>query len=140
MNIDICINTKKPSPNMKAAMEEYAKRLSAYCKIKLNYLPLQQQKLQEMIRDTLSREHSTAYRITQGTSDFSSEEFAARLDSMGIQGISHISFFIGYPECESSIPSLSLTQITMSDMLTGVVLCEQLYRSYRIIHDQPYHK
>lgn len=140
MNIDIYINTKKPSPNMKAAMEEYAKRLSAYCKIKLNYLPLQQQKLQEMIRDTLSREHSAAYRITQGTSDFSSEEFAARLDSMGIQGISHICFFIGYPECEPSIPSLSLTQITMSDMLTGVVLCEQLYRSYRIIYDQPYHK
>lgn len=140
MNIEIYINTKKPTMNMKAAIDEYTKRLSAYCRIRIYYLPMTERKLNETIHTLLGQEHSACFRITKEASNLSSEELSDNLNTMGIQGISHICYLIGYPAADSPVEALSLSQITMSDMLTGVVLCEQLYRCYRIIHNQPYHK
>ena len=62
-----------------------------------------------------------------------SEELAEKIDKLGIQGTSHIIFIIG--------GSIGLgKEVTFPHQLMRVILLEQIYRSYRIISHEPYHK
>ena len=76
----------------------------------------------------------------------SSEGFAQKLDSLGIQGRSHITFVIGgslglaQEVLKRADFLLSFSDMTFPHQLMRVILLEQVYRSYRIIHNEPYHK
>ena len=75
-----------------------------------------------------------------------SVELAEKLDNLGINGTSHISFVIGgslglSPEVlKRADYKLSFSKLTFPHQLMRVILLEQIYRAYRIIHNQPYHK
>ena len=75
-----------------------------------------------------------------------SEELAKKIDKLGIQGVSHITFIIGgsiglgEEVLERSNYALSFSKMTFPHQLMRVILLEQIYRSYRIIHGEPYHK
>ena len=76
----------------------------------------------------------------------SSEELAEKIDTLGIQGKSSIAFVIGgsiglgTEVLKRSDFRLSFSKMTFPHQLMRVVLLEQIYRSYRIIHGEPYHK
>ena len=76
----------------------------------------------------------------------SSEELADKIDKLGIQGTSHIIFVIGgsiglgKEVLTKSNFALSFSKMTFPHQLMRVVLLEQIYRSYRIINGEPYHK
>ena len=75
-----------------------------------------------------------------------SEELAAKIEKWGVSGISQIVFIIGgslglsnqvlvRADCK-----LSFSKMTFPHQLMRVILLEQIYRSYRIIQGEPYHK
>ena len=75
-----------------------------------------------------------------------SEELADKIDKLGIQGTSHIIFIIGgsiglgEEVLKKSDFALSFSKMTFPHQLMRVILLEQVYRSYRIINGEPYHK
>ena len=76
----------------------------------------------------------------------STEKFAQKIDNLAVQGISHIVFVIGGSLGlgrnirEKSDFALSFSEMTYPHQLMRVILLEQIYRSYRIINGEPYHK
>lgn len=75
-----------------------------------------------------------------------SEEFAEKMESLGVQGNSSIAFVIGgsiglgKDVLKRSDFALSFSKMTFPHQLMRVVLLEQVYRGYRIINGEPYHK
>ena len=75
-----------------------------------------------------------------------SEELADKIDKLGVQGTSHIIFIIGgsiglgEEVLKKSNYALSFSKMTFPHQLMRVILLEQIYRSYRIISGEPYHK
>ena len=168
MNITIYINEKKLNPNDEAAISEYTKRLNAYCKPVILKQKCSQEQFEAFLHNLKLPKHSIIYQIHTDSDSLSSEQFAALIQENSLQSSSNIYFFIGYSTytlkkehlsdntftqtqagsnssesgLQNDIPinPLSLSSMSMSNGLTCVVLCEQLYRSYRILNHQPYHK
>ena len=75
-----------------------------------------------------------------------SEKFAKKINTPGIRGVSHIQFVIGgsiglgKEVLARSDYALSFSKMTFPHQLMRVILLEQIYRSYRIINGEPYHK
>lgn len=141
------------------AVEEYAKRLSRYCKLEIvqvadekttensteTEINLIKQKEAERI---LKRIPDDAYVITleiQGKM-LDSVELSGKINMLGISGTSHIVFVIGgslglhQSVSDRADFKLSFSKMTYPHQLMRVILLEQIYRSYRIINNEPYHK
>ena len=75
-----------------------------------------------------------------------SEEMAEKIEKLGVQGNSHIIFIIGgsiglgKEILKRSDYALSFSKMTFPHQLMRVILLEQIYRSYRIMNHEPYHK
>ena len=141
------------------AIEEYTKRLSRYCKLEI--IQVADEKTTEISTETemnlikqkeadriLKRIPEDAYVISleiQGKM-FDSMELAQKINTLGVSGISHIVFIIGGSlGLHSSVSDradfkLSFSKMTFPHQLMRVILLEQIYRSYRIINHEPYHK
>ena len=144
---------------LKDAIAEYSKRLSRYCKLEI--LEVADEKtpdgaseiVEENIREKegeriLKLIKEDAYVITLEISGkmLTSEELADRIETLGIQGKSHLVFVIGgsiglgREVLRRSDYALSFSKMTFPHQLMRVILLEQIYRSYRIINGEPYHK
>ncbi|MDE5931778.1 MAG: 23S rRNA (pseudouridine(1915)-N(3))-methyltransferase RlmH, partial [Lachnospiraceae bacterium] len=75
-----------------------------------------------------------------------SEEFAEKINRLGVQGVSHIQFIIGGSlglhgkVHRRNNMAISFSKMTFPHQLMRVILLEQIYRSYRINCGEPYHK
>lgn len=144
---------------LRDAIAEYTKRLSKYCKLEIvetadEKTPEQaSEAVEEQIRDKeaeriLKYVKEDGYLITLEIKgkQLTSEEFAAKLQKLGVQGRSHIIFVIGgsiglgRAVLERSDYALSFSKMTFPHQLMRVILLEQIYRSYRIMNREPYHK
>ena len=73
-------------------------------------------------------------------------EFSKWIEQLGINGISHLVFVIGgslgldKKILESSEEKISFSKMTFPHQLMRIILLEQVYRAYRIINKEPYHK
>ena len=122
MEILIHIEKKKLDSAYTKAVAEYIKRLSAFCRVKcIYYKDFSKLELQNS---------SACFRVVPGTDTISSEEFAAKIEQLGLSGYSRI----------AKLSPFSLSGFTMSIDLTTVVLTEQLYRAYTILNHITYHK
>lgn len=141
------------------AIEEYAKRLSRYCK--LDVIELQDEKTPENASEhvntqikekegdrILSAIKEDAYVIALAIEGkmIDSVELSKKIDSLGINGVSNITFVIGGslgldPRVLNRADyKLSFSKMTFPHQLMRVILLEQVYRSYRIMKNEPYHK
>ena len=141
------------------AIAEYAKRLSKYCKLEL--LEVADEKTPDAASPAVERSirqkegerilryvREDAYVVTLeiGGQMLDSVEFSRKLERLGIQGKSHITFIIGgsiglSPEVSSRADyALSFSKMTFPHQLMRVILLEQIYRGYRIMAGEPYHK
>ena len=145
MEILIHIEKKKLDIEYAKAVAEYVKRLSAFCRVKCIYY-------KDFSRLALSAS-SARFLVVPGKDTISSEEFASKIEQIGLSGISRIEFIIQKKSFDvlsdnnwadstgcSDFPSFSLSGFTMSPDLTTVVLTEQLYRAYTILNHITYHK
>lgn len=141
------------------ALAEYAKRLSRYCKLeivqvadektpdKASELEEQQIKKREGER-ILAQIKDGAYVIALAIEGkmLDSEELAKKIEQLGVGGTSQIVFVIGGSLGLSDAVlkradyKLSFSKMTFPHQLMRVILLEQIYRSYRIIVGEPYHK
>lgn len=154
----VCVGKLKEAFYRDAATE-YIKRLSRYCRVEVLEVAdektpedagaVQQDQIKEKeARRLLEKIREDAYVCTleiQGKR-FSSEEFAVWIEQAGIRGDSHIQFVIGGSlglhdsVCKQSDMALSFSDMTFPHQLMRVILLEQVYRAFRIINGQPYHK
>ena len=80
-----------------------------------------------------------------GGEEMSSEKFSARIDRLMLMGESHIAFLVGGPfglsdELRQRADlRLSFSQFTLPHQLIRLFLMEQIYRSFKISHHEPYH-
>ena len=159
MKITLITVGKIKEKYLKDAIAEYAKRLSKYCKLEI--VEVADEKTPEnascVMEDSIREKEAErilkyvkddAYIITleiQGK-QLTSEELAEKIDKLGIQGTSHIIFIIGgsiglgEAVLKKSNFALSFSKMTFPHQLMRVILTEQIYRSYRIINGEPYHK
>lgn len=143
----------------KDAILEYSKRLSRYCK--LNIIEVADEKtpdkaseaLEKQIKEKegeriLSKLSEDAYTIVLAIDGKNpdSVELAEKIQQMGVNGVSHIQFIIGGSlglddaVVKRADFKLSFSRMTFPHQLMRVILLEQIYRSYRIISREPYHK
>jgi 23S rRNA (pseudouridine1915-N3)-methyltransferase len=136
MKISIVLYLNKLAKYDEAALKEYSKRLSRYCQLKLIKVKAKQSLLDKIPANSVLIGISTLYDTIAST------ELATQIADLGVQGQSAITFIVTddpiiLSHCKQG---LALSKLTMSDGLTLVTLLEQIYRSYRIIHNQAYHK
>ena len=141
------------------AINQYKKRLSRYCKFKIidvsdQKTPANESLLQEKQIKAKEGERLLKYIdenaqvIAQAIErrKFTSEKLAESINLTGIQGISHIQYIIGgslglsNAVLKQANIKMSVSDMTFPHQLMRVILLEQIYRSYRIIHNEPYHK
>ncbi len=159
MNITVISVGKLKEKYLKQAIDEYSKRLTRYCKIDIIELPDEKtpdnasQIVEDGIRDKegeriLKYVKEDAFVVTLEIKGklLTSEELADKIETLGIQGTSHIIFIIGgsiglgNEVLKRSNYALSFSKMTFPHQLMRVILLEQIYRSYRIINHEPYHK
>ena len=134
MNYTIYIYEKKMAPFFMDNIKEYTKRLGRYCKIQI--IPLKKEQDIEKIKQT-GGIHCV---LTEKGNTFPSEAFADWIHQLEVHGTSSCTFYI---HCEPPFEwneEGCISKLTMAPGLTAAILCEQIYRAYRIIHGQPYHK
>ena len=159
MKITLITVGKIKEKYLKDAISEYTKRLSKYCKLEI--IEVSDEKTpdnaSEIVENGIRAKEAErilkyirddAYVITleiQGK-QLTSEELADKVEKLGVQGISHIVFVIGgsiglgEDVLKKSDYALSFSKMTFPHQLMRVILLEQVYRSYRIINGEPYHK
>lgn len=141
------------------AIAEYKKRLSRYCKLEI--LQVTDEKtpdnasiaLETQIKDkegerilSLIRDESYVVALAIEGVMLNSEELAEKIGRWGVDGISQIVFVIGgslglsQKVLARADYQLSFSKMTFPHQVMRVLLLEQIYRSYRIINHQPYHK
>ena len=159
MKITVITVGKIKEKYLKDAIAEYTKRLSKYCKLEIMEVADEQtpDNASEVVEDLIRSKEAErilkyvkedAFVITLEIhgKQLSSEELAEKIEKLGVQGTSHIIFIIGgsiglgQEVLEKSNFALSFSKMTFPHQLMRVILLEQVYRGYRIIHGEPYHK
>ena len=159
MKITVITVGKLKEKYLKDAIAEYSKRLSKYCKLEIVEVADEKtpDNASEFVEDSIRSKEAErilkyvkddAYIITLeiGGKQLSSEELAEKIDKLGVQRTSHIIFIIGgsiglgKEVLQKSNYALSFSKMTFPHQLMRVILLEQIYRSYRIISGEPYHK
>lgn len=141
------------------ALAEYGKRLGKYCRLEIVEVsdektpdgagPLLEEQIKERegrrILEKL-REDAFVCTLEIGGKKLSSEGFARWMENLTVGGTSHVTFVIGgslglhESVSRRSDFSLSFSDMTFPHQLMRVILTEQVYRAFRIIHGEPYHK
>lgn len=130
MNINVYIDEKIKNKHQLDAIKEFDKRLSRYCKIKLKII-----KASDL--DDISTRSYKIYIYDSGES-LTSEAFSEKINHLGVTGKSDIAFIL--MKTDDYDEALSLSSMTLSTGMTVTVLYEQIYRAYRIMRNEPYHK
>lgn len=159
INITIICVGKIKEKYFTAAVDEYRKRLSRFCKLEITEVK------DEPIPDNASAAESLAVLEKEGEriknklpkgayviplcvegKPISSEALADKLSTLAVEGVSHIAFIIGgslgISEEVKSLSSfrLSFSKMTFPHQMMRVILTEQLYRAFTINNGITYHK
>ena len=153
MNIDIiCVGSIKEKYYIDA-IKEYSKRLTPYSG--LNIIEVEEYKLsnnpsQAQINEGLEKEReiieSNVIALVIEGKQLSSEDLSKKIEDITIEGYSNITFLIGSSygmsgKLKNNVNlKLSFSKMTFPHQLMRVVLIEQIYRAFRIMRNEPYHK
>ncbi len=159
MKITILAVGKIKESFYRQAVDEFQKRLSRYCRLEIievadektpdhashaeemQILEKEGQRLLKYIR-----EDAWVCTLAIDGTMLDSPGLSEKIEKLGIRGISHIQFIIGgsLGLCDSVLKQadfkLSFSKMTFPHQLMRVILLEQIYRSYRIMMKEPYHK
>lgn len=159
MNIKIVCVGKIKEKFYDQAIAEYVKRLSRYCKLKIIEVAdektpdhastainnaIKSKEGQRILSSMEPNEYVIALCIEGKQLD--SVELSTQINQLGIEGKSNITFVIGgslglaQTVIERANFCLSFSKMTFPHQLMRVILLEQIYRAYKIIYKEPYHK
>lgn len=154
----LCVGKIKES-FYREAIAEYVKRLSRYCRLEIIEVADERtpDKASAALEDQIREKEAERLlsRLEEGVCvctleiqgrRCTSESFAEFINQAGLGGQSHIVFVIGgslglhEKVRKRSDYAVSFSDMTFPHQLMRVILCEQIYRAYRIINGEPYHK
>ena len=159
MNITLVTVGKLKEKYLKQAIDEYSKRLSRYCK--LDIIELQDEKTPDNAsekeeakikekegRAILSKIKDNSYVVAMDLKgkQLTSEELSSFVERCGVTGNSNIVFVIGGSlglsdeVIKRADYKLCFSKMTFPHQLFRVMLLEQVYRAFRIMKNEPYHK
>lgn len=145
------------------AIEEYAKRLTRYCKLEIievadektpdgasaaEEMQIRQKEGERVLARLEKCRQSSSYVMALAIDgrELDSVELSQKLEKLVTDGISHVIFLIGgslgmSKELLAAADfKLSFSRMTFPHQLMRVILLEQIYRGYRIMNREPYHK
>lgn len=159
MNITVISVGKIKEKYLVSGIDEYAKRLSKYCKLML--VEVADEKAPESLseKDMLIVKKKEGERILSKIKDntyvitleiegkqMTSEAFSKKIDNLMLDGVSNVVFIIGgslglsKEVTARSNFNISFSKMTFPHQLMKMILLEQIYRAFRIIRNEPYHK
>ena len=159
MEINIISVGKIKEDYFKKAIEEYEKRLKAYCGV--NFIELKDESEGKNLSDKdidiiLDKEGKRILEKIKERSfiivldilgrSIDSVEFSKKINDIMLDGISSIDFIIGgslgisQEVKDKANYSLSFSKFTFPHKLMKVILMEQIYRAFTIINNKTYHK
>lgn len=159
MDITILSVGKLKEKYLKKGIDEYAKRLGAYTKF--NVIEVPDEKAPENLSDAemiqikdkegqrlLAKISDQAYvfALAIESKERTSEKFAKEIEQLMIHGKSSIVFVIGgslglsEDVMKRSDETISFGKMTYPHQLMRLILTEQIYRAFRIMRNEPYHK
>lgn len=159
MEIRILSVGKIKEDYLNAGIREYAKRLSRYCK--LTFCQVADEKTPDRASDALNqkirdiegtrlmkhiREQDYVIALAIDGKMLDSVELSQKLERLGVEGKSSIAFVIGgslglsAEVLRRADYCLSFSKMTFPHQLMQMILLEQIYRGYRILNNEPYHK
>ncbi len=156
MNIKIIALGKIKEKFLKEGVDEFLKRLMPYSSVEiveLNPIEIKDENLVEKVLDEESEKilsiiKPQSYVITMeiGGKMFSSEEFADKIEGLINDGVSELVFVIG-SSCGLSKKvsaradlKMSMSKMTFLHQFARLILVEQIYRAFKIIKGEKYHK
>jgi 23S rRNA (pseudouridine1915-N3)-methyltransferase len=159
MNISIITVGKLKEKYLKDGIEEYKKRLTRYCTLEMIEVPDEKapenisakEEEQIKLREGMGilkyiKENTYVIALAINGTNLSSESLAELIENLGVNGTSNLAFVIGgslglSPEVLSRANyKLSFSKMTVPHQLMRLILIEQIYRGFRIIKGEPYHK
>ena len=159
MNITLVTVGKIKEKYFRDAIAEYQKRLSRYCK--LDIIEVADEKTPDRASEVLEnqikqkeaerilkniREDAYCIALTIDGKKRDSVNFAEHMEQLGLMGKSNIVFVIGgslglhESVVKRADEKFSFSDLTFPHQLMRVILLEQIYRSFRIMKHEPYHK
>lgn len=142
-----------------AGIDEYRKRLRPYARFAVHEFPeghIQDERSPSLCQQVREREGALLLKgipegmviiaLDPGGVSWSSIDLAHRMASWELSGKSGVAFLIGGPlgihetVYARSDYRLSLSRLTFPHQLVRLILAEQLYRAFRIMRGEPYHK
>jgi 23S rRNA (pseudouridine1915-N3)-methyltransferase len=152
MRLRIVWTGKTRDARLRALIEDYAERLSHFARCEVTELREAGRtdktgidKESKRISDAL-RAGSVTVLLDPDGSEWTSQQLAEQVRSWEGSGIKEVAFVIGGPNGFSSDfksridKRWSLSRLTLTHEMARVLLLEQLYRAYTIIHGLPYQK
>lgn len=159
MKITILCVGKVKEKFYRDAIGEYQKRLSRYCKLEI--VEVTDEKTPDGVSETVEnqikekegnrilskiREEDYVIALAIDGKMQDSVELSKNIQQLGVRGKSSIVFVIGgslglsEEVLKRANKKLSFSKMTFPHQLMRVILLEQVYRSYRIMNGEPYHK
>lgn len=158
LHINIICVGKIKEDYLKSAIQEYSKRLSKYCI--LNIIELADEKLPNTLNEKLISQikniegekiisqikDSYVFSLDLRGKQCSSEEFAEKITNISLNSASTITFIIGGTlglsdkVISSSNELICFSKMTFPHQLIRVFLLEQLFRGFKIINNETYHR
>ncbi len=156
MKIKIIALGKIKETYLKSGVEEFLKRLTPYASVsvvEISPIEIKDENLTDKIllqegERILSNIKNTDYVITMEIKgkEFSSIEFAKKIEELTNTGVTEIVFVIG-SSCgigknvsERANLKMSMSKMTFLHEFARLILVEQLYRAFKIIKGEVYHK
>lgn len=159
MEIRILSVGKIKEKYLTAGIQEYAKRLSRYCKLTFCQVADEKtpDKASEVVNEQIKniegerlmkhiRDQDYVIALALDGKMLDSVELSKMLGQLGVEGKSSIAFVIGGSLGLSDLIlsradfKLSFSKMTFPHQLMQMILLEQIYRGYRILNHEPYHK
>lgn len=161
MKVTILCVGKIKEKYLKDAIDEYSKRLTRYVKLQIIEV------IDEKTKDNISLLQEENIKIKEGErilsklpfnkgdyvvaldlqgKEFTSQGFSSFMQNNMTMGVAHIYFIIGgslgiskdvLQKCNSKV---CFSKMTFPHQLMRVILLEQVYRGFKIINNEPYHK
>ena len=152
MRFRIIWTGKTRDARLRALIEDYAERLSHFVRCEVTELKELGRtdktgidKETRRISDALRQGSLTVLLDPEGT-EWTSHELAAQVKSWEGNGIKEVAFVIGGPNgfgpelITRADKRWSLSRLTLTHEMARVLLFEQLYRAFTIVHGLPYQK
>lgn len=154
----ICVGKVKEK-FYREAITEFSKRLSGYCRLEIIEVAdektpdsageVQEEQIKRKEASRILkyiREDAFLFTLEIMGKQYDSVELSERLEKLMTMGKSHIQFVIGgslglhESVTKRADEAISFSRMTFPHQLMRVILLEQIYRGFRIMSGEPYHK